>query len=410
MNEQANPAPLGMDKSVAHRHRMDILWRRVYLGATVIGIIALAALIYNILNDSFGYVILVNKVQPAELTATPMDQITPAELVSLLKQELSKGEINRLDKEKSLDNRSLDDLMDLFTEKVIQPTIEESYTLAESVFQRTEIQTALQNTPDGYLVFRSWFNRTLLTRSMSSRPETAGIRTALFGSLWMILITILFAFPVGVGAAIYLEEYASKSRINRVIQVNIDNLAGVPSIVYGILGLAIFVRALSVLTSGQIFGQDGSNGRTLLSAGLTMGLLVLPLIIINTQEALRAVPVSLKQASFGLGATQWQTIWSHVLPYAMPGILTGTILAISRAIGETAPLIIVGAATLITKDPAGPFSQFTVLPIQIYNWITRPQQEYHHLAAAAILVLLISLLSINAVAILLRNRYSRRNS
>jgi phosphate transport system permease protein len=174
--------------------------------------------------------------------------------------------------------------------------------------------------------------------------------------------------------------------------------------------LAIFVRALSFFTSGQVFGLEGGNGRTLLSAGLTMGLLVLPLIIINTQEALRSVPLSLKQASYGLGATRWQTIWYHVLPYAMPGILTGTILAISRAIGETAPLIIVGAATLITKDPSGPFSQFTVLPIQIYNWITRPQQAYHHLAAASILVLLISLLSINAVAILLRNRYSRRNS
>jgi len=402
--------PLALEQRVIKRNRQSSFWQRVYLSATVVGILALAALLYTILNDTFGYVILVNKVEPTELTNSPLEDITQTELVAILKKQLSKGEVSRLDKEIPLENRSTDDLKALFIEKVIQPKVIENYTLMESIFKRGEINNKLLVTPNGNLVFRSWFNKTLLIRSMSNRPETAGIRTALYGSLWMILITILFAFPVGVGAAIYLEEYASNSRINKLIQINIDNLAGVPSIVYGILGLAIFVRAFLFITSGQFFGVEGGNGRTLLSAGLTMGLLVLPLIIINTQEALRSVPLTLKQASYGLGATQWQTIWHHVLPYAMPGILTGTILAISRAIGETAPLIIVGAATLITKDPSGPFSQFTVLPIQIYNWITRPQQAYHHLAAAAILVLLISLLSINAVAILLRNRYSRRNS
>lgn len=236
------------------------------------------------------------------------------------------------------------------------------------------------------------------------------MRTALFGSLWMIAITILLAFPIGVGAAVYLEEYATDGRVQKIIQTNIDNLAGVPSIIYGILGLSIFVRMLAPFTSGVAFGVTGMNGRTLLSAGLTMALLVLPVIIINTQEALRSVPATLKQASYGLGATQWQTIWFHVLPYAMPGILTGTILAISRAIGETAPLIVVGAATFITKDPTGPFSTFTVLPIQIYNWITRPQAEFRNIAAAAILILLVTLLSLNAAAILLRNKLSRRNA
>jgi len=222
----------------------------------------------------------------------------------------------------------------------------------------------------------------------------------------MILITIVIAFPIGIAAAIYLEEYADPSRrINRIIQTNIDNLSGVPSIVYGILGLAIFVRFLEPLTSGAMFGIQGGNGRTILSAGLTLALLILPMLIINGQEAIRAVPNSLRLASYGVGATKWQTVWFHVLPQAMPGILTGTILSISRAIGETAPLILVGASTFISSDPEGVFSKFTALPIQIYNWTMRPQAEFRNIAAAAILVLLAALLTLNATAILLRNYF-----
>ena len=188
---------------------------------------------------------------------------------------------------------------------------------------------------------------------MNSKPEFAGVRTAMLGSLWMIALTMLIAFPIGVGAAIYLEEYATDNWLNRMIRTNIYNLAGVPSIIYGMLGLAIFVRALECYTSGAFLGVTDSNGRTIISAALTMALLVLPLIIINGQEAIRAVPNSLRQASYGLGATKWQTVWNHVLPQAMPGILTGTILAMSRAIGETAPLIVVGASTFIVFDPTG---------------------------------------------------------
>jgi phosphate transport system permease protein len=242
------------------------------------------------------------------------------------------------------------------------------------------------------------------------------VRTAILGSLFTILTTIVVAFPIGVGAAIYLEEYArdnanGRSWLNRLIQTNITNLAGVPSIIYGMLGLAIFVRALEPLTSGAIFGATDpttANGRTILSAGLTLALLVLPLLIINGQEAIRAVPNSLRQASYGLGATQWQTIWHHVLPNAVPGILTGTILAISRAIGETAPLVVIGASTYISFDPDGPFAKFTTLPIQIYQWTSRPQDEFRNIAAAAILVLLALLLTLNAAAIIMRNRYNRK--
>ena len=227
------------------------------------------------------------------------------------------------------------------------------------------------------------------------------------------------ALPIGVGAAIYLEEYAimvsnpTLKRINSIIQTNINNLAGVPSIIYGILGLAIFVRALEPITSGTLFGAADpttANGRTIVSASLTLALLILPLIIINAQEAIRAVPNSLRQAGMGLGATRWQTIWSHVLPNAIPGILTGNILAMSRAIGETAPLVVIGASTFITVDPTGPFAKFTVLPIQIYQWTARPQDEFRNIAAAAIIVLLILLLTLNASAVLMRNRFSRRLS
>jgi phosphate transport system permease protein len=291
----------------------------------------------------------------------------------------------------------------------------ESWNLGDSLIKRDavlqEYNTILQENPNAQLKFISWLTWSRIVHPQSSEVLTAGIRTAILGSLWTIFITILFAFPVGVGAAIYLEEYATDNWINRIIQTNINNLAGVPSIIYGILGLAIFVRLLEPLTSGSIFGfvdPTTANGRTVLSAGLTLGLLVLPLIIINSQEAIRSVPRSLRNAGYGLGATKWQITWAHVLPNAMPGILTGTILAISRSIGETAPLVVVGASTAISFDPSSPFSKFTTLPIQIYQWTARPQAEWQHLAGAAILVLLVLLLSLNAVAIVIRNKLSHK--
>ena len=264
--------------------------------------------------------------------------------------------------------------------------------------------------PNARLVFRSWLTGSFIADAQSSIPEDAGVRAAIKGSLGTILITILFAFPVGVGAAIYLEEYAQDNRLNRIIQTNINNLSGVPSIIYGMLGLTVFVRAMEPVTSGALFGLgDGSaNGRTILSAGLTLGLLILPVIIINAQEAIKAVPDSLRQSSYGLGATKWQTIRHHVLPSSFDRILTGTILATSRAIGETAPMVVVGASTLVTLDPSGPFSKFTTLPIQIYQWTARPQAEFRNAAAAAILVLLGLLLTLNATAILLRNYHAKK--
>jgi len=234
-----------------------------------------------------------------------------------------------------------------------------------------------------------------LTSFASRFPERAGIKAALAGSIWLLGLTALFAFPVSVAAAIYLEEYARRSWVTRLIRLNIANLAGVPSIVYGILGLAVFVRTLGL-------------GRSVISGALTLALLILPVIIIAAQEAIRAVPGSIREAAYGLGATRWQVVRTQVLPMAMPGIMTGTILALSRAIGETAPLIMVGAVGFIAFTPKGLGDPFTVLPLQIYNWISRPQAEFHALAAAGILVLLALLLTMNAAAILLRNRYQTR--
>jgi phosphate transport system permease protein len=341
-----------------------------------------------------------------------LEDLSKETLVAILQANVSKGLFRRLENDQPFAERTQENVYELVIERVVEPEVIETWSLYDSLFNQSVIRSELAEKYSGAeLEFVSWLNPKLIRSPQSSDPEKAGVRTAILGSLWTIAITILFAFPLGVGAAIYLEEYATDNWINRIIQTNINNLAGVPSIIYGMLGLAIFVRALEPLSSGTLLGladPTTANGRTIFSAGLTLGLLILPLIIINGQEAIRAVPNSLRQASYGLGASKWQTVWHHVLPSALPGILTGTILAISRAIGETAPLVVVGASTFITVDPTGPFSKFTTLPIQIYQWTARPQDEFRNIAAAAIIVLLILLLTFNATAVLLRNRYSRR--
>ena len=242
-----------------------------------------------------------------------------------------------------------------------------------------------------------------LTSYPSRRPEDAGILAALVGSIWVLALTALFAFPIGVGAAVYLEEYSARTRLEQLIEVNIANLAGVPSIIYGLLGLELFVRILRPLT----------GGRSVLAGALTMALLVMPIVIIAAREAIRAVPDTLRHGAYALGATRWQVVRGIVVPAALPGILTGTILALSRAVGETAPLITMGALTYVAFVPEvgleGLQSPFTVLPIQIFNWVSRPQHGFHTNAAAGIVVLLVVLLFMNAAAVYLRNRYQRRN-
>ncbi len=239
-----------------------------------------------------------------------------------------------------------------------------------------------------------WLNAGFLTGYPSRHPERAGIHAALFGSLWLMGLTAVIAVPIGVAAALYLEEYAPRGWFYRLIQTNIANLAGVPSVIYGMLGLLLFVRTMGA-------------GRSLLAGALTTALLVLPVIILSTQEALRALPQGLRESAFALGATRSQVIAGHLLPAAAPGILTGIILALSRGVGETAPVILVGALTFITFAPTGVLDAFAVLPLQIFNWTSRPQPEFQGLAAAAIVVLLGLLLLMNLSAILLRDRYER---
>lgn len=236
-----------------------------------------------------------------------------------------------------------------------------------------------------------------ITSLPSRKPELAGIAAALGGSIWLLVLTALIAFPIGVGAGLYLEEFSIESWWSRLIEINISNLAGVPSIIYGLLGLQVFARWMQPLT----------GGRSVLTGALTLALLVLPVIIVATREALRTVPDGLRQAGFALGATRWQVVSAHVLPLALPGIMTGTILALSRAIGETAALITIGALTFVPFIPNSPTSPFTALPIQIYNWVSRPQQGFHVNAAAGIVILMIVLLMMNATAILLRNRFQK---
>ena len=234
-----------------------------------------------------------------------------------------------------------------------------------------------------------------LTNFASRFPDQAGIKAALIGSLWLMMVVAPTSIILGVGSAIYLEEYAKQNRVTSFIRMNISNLAGVPSVVFGLLGLTIFVRAMAL-------------GNSILAAGFTMSLLILPVIIVASQEAIRAVPGELRDASYGMGATKWQTILKIILPAAIPGILTGSILALSRAIGETAPLIVIGVPVIIQFLPAGVMDTFTALPMQIYDWSSRPQQEFQAVAAAGIIVLMAVLLFMNSIAVVIRNKFDKR--
>ena len=445
------------DKLLDRKTRRGFIVSSLFLLALLLAVLALVTLVFTIVNDSFGLVAIVNQQQPEDIVAslghdpatTSLADLSYDELVGLLQTGVSNNVGRRLEREQRFYEdhlvfeseetwaeictsdepptgcdappRDHAGLLQLVEERIVQPDIIETAELVPSLldpeaFEARVEQTFIDN-PQKYpdytfeqveFQWRAWLNKTFIVTPASGTPETAGIRTAILGTLWIVVITVLFAVPVGVGAAVYLEEFAKPSRFNDFIQTNINNLAGVPSIIYGILGLAVIVRLFEPFTSGRIFGTDNVNGRTVISAGITMGLLTLPVVIISTQEALRAVPNSLRQAGMGLGATKWQTVRSQILPVSIPGIMTGTILAVARAIGETAPLILVGAASFITSDPTGPFSKYTALPIQIFQWTSLPQVEWRHLAAAASLFLLLMLLILNAGAVILRNRYSRR--
>ncbi len=241
-----------------------------------------------------------------------------------------------------------------------------------------------------------WLSSKLILNYPSRHPEQAGLWPALIGTLWLMGLTAAFSVPVGVGAAVYLEEYAVKNRLTALIEINISNLAGVPSVVYGLLGAALFVQWLAL-------------DRSVLAGALTMSLLILPIVILASRESIRAVPRTYREAAFALGATDWQVVKGVVLPAALPGILTGVILGMSRAIGEAAPMLVISGLLFVTFIPTNPMDKFTVLPLQIFNWMSRPQEDFQGLAAAGIVLLLVVLLSMNAVAVLIRNRYQVRS-
>lgn len=431
------------------RHRRGKAAEYFFLFSNLVGLLIIVILIGHIMNNAFGLVVVSNRVDPSTLAEQPLDELSSEQLVAILQENVGartrviiRDRLNQVDNSvfttvpvvdaltgstlpEGLEEETINDLSDeqiafilannldtnqvadLITEQIVQPTIIQAWQLIPSIFSRQAIEEEAAAYETGRLEFRSWVNFDFLSSSASSRVTTAGLRTALLGTAWIMLITVISSLVLGVGAALYLEEYSQDNPIERFLDINIRNLAAIPSIIYGMLGLAVFVRVLGDLTSGQAFGLENINGRTVLSAGLTLALLILPNLIVTSQEALRAVPRAVREASFGLGATRWQTVSRQVLPLAIPGILTGVILSISRAIGETAPLLVIGAATFIAVDPNSPFSKFTVVPIQIYQWTSQPDQTWRNAAAAAIIVLLAVMISLNLTAIILRNRLSK---
>jgi phosphate transport system permease protein len=376
-----------------------------------------------------------NKLGKAKLSEVIPNKVIAQGLGDKKFSELTPDDLTKL----ITDNASTADLAAYIKAQIIGREVLQSWSFIESVTNRAAIEQLVKDRAAGtgfaetltqkqideqkaayasaHLEFHSWLSGEFIASPNSTTPSDAGIRGGLIGTLWVITLTMLIATPLGVGAAIYLEEYAKDAafarspwivRANQIIETNIRNLAGVPSIIYGLLGLVLFARVLFPLTSGEIFGIQDGRGNTILSASLTLALLILPVIIINAQEAIRAVPRSIREGSYGMGATKWQTVWRQVLPAAIPGIMTGVILSLSRAVGETAPLVVVGAAVFLSKDPNGPFQPFTTLPIQIFNWTEQPSDQFRAAAAAGIVVLLVLLLVLNASAIILRQRFSRR--
>lgn len=462
MSEQAIPQPTtgeivetisdaDFKQQLRKRQRRGKVGETFFLLSNLFGLLMIIILVGHVLNNTFGLVVISNVVDPHTLADRPLEELSKDELISILltqqpkripviirdryshvedtlftKVPLSEAIaganipeayqemlITDLSREQQAEvlaaNVDQGQMLDLLTDNVIKPTVVQSWQLIPSIFDRASIeQEFAEKYPEDELVFRSWLSLDFITSSISSSATTAGLLTALLGTFWIIGITGTIAIVLGVGAAIYLEEYAQGNPLERLIEINIRNLAAIPSVIYGMLGLSVFVLSLEPLFSGRWLGYTDTNGRTVLAAAATLALLILPNLIVTSQEAIRAVPRTIREASYGLGATQWQTISRQVLPAALPSILTGVILSVARALGETAPLLVVGASTFIGVNPSSPFSKFTVVPVQIYQWTSRPELEFRNVAAAAIIVLLGVMIILNLTAIITRNRFSQR--
>lgn len=370
-----------------------------------------AAVLISVLNSAFGFIALENAVEPEELVGTgrTLEDLSATELVVILEDRLSSGLLRRLDSEVPIAERSAADLRDLVEERVIDPTVVDSWSLFESIFERELVEAFAEANPQMEIRFHSWISRQFLFSQQSTDPLDAGILSAIIGTLMVVGIALLLAVPIGISTGIYFSEYARKSRLNAFLQLNVQNLAAVPSVIYGLLGLAIFVRFGAPLTTGAMFGSAGaSDGRTVLAAGLTLGVLVLPVVVINAESVFSSIPDEFRSACQAVGASRSQIVFFRLLPFVLDRILTIAILAVSRVIGETTPLIIVGAATVMAVNPSGLFSRFTALPSQIYYWSFNPQEEFQRLAAAAILILLVLSLGLNILLVVLRRRIQIR--
>jgi phosphate transport system permease protein len=399
------PAFGGADpRRSAARRRVGRLFAAVTLLPVILALAFVAVLLFDVLSDTLSWQVVrpANSGETFAWSAAPLggDRVVRLELAAqgLSEEEIS-GTLADAEQRRLFRARNRVELMWYTDDGPLRWVVTNSRDrrlddvgLFAGMRQLAELRRELADDENLYL--NPWLDWSFLQQNASRTPIVAGLRTALAGTLWVIGLVILIALPLGIGTAIYLEEYAVDNRLTRLIEVNIRNLAGVPSIVYGILGLYVFVRLARI-------------GPTVLAAALTLALLILPVVVIASREAIRSVPGSLRLASYGLGATKWQTVRLVVLPNAVPGIVTGVILSVARAIGETAPLLLVGAAAFVPYLPEGLLSNYTVIPVQIYSWVSENDAEFRHVASAAIVALLAVLAILYAAAYYLRRRFER---
>lgn len=386
----SQPPQMQASPALRRRHLQGRIFAVVCALATFAGVVMLAVLLLDVVMDSTGWIWSRVDRDPRMFALLQETDAGFAERAAEIEPGLFSGMERKIEARRGRAARNDETLSDAQLAEIRMDYLHGKYSNDETYFERF----AMQPTVGQRLTVAGEIIGDVFANFPSRHPSKAGIKSAILGSFWLLLLTALIAIPIGIAAAVYLEEYAARNRLNRFIEINIANLAGVPSIVYGILGLAVFVRGMQL-------------GRVVLAGALTMTLLILPVIIIAAREAIKAVPDSIRQGAFALGGTRWEVVRHHVLPAAMPGMLTGVILAMSRAIGETAPMIMIGALSYVAFVPRGPLDDFTVLPIQIYNWVAMPNKEFHLLAACGIFILLGVLLLMNSAAIYIRHRAQR---
>lgn len=388
-------------ENLGQRRRISRLGITIVVAVSAVSALMVAWFLVGILNDSFGMIVVTYEVTPP----SDLDEMNSDAIAELIRTGARAGVVRRFEQTDPLEERSRRELRGIADRFVFQPSIERAWSLSQSLSQRAEIEEFAQEV-GGYVQFRAWVSPDLILNPIERNPLQSGIRTALVGSLWIVALSLAIAFPIGVATAIYLNEYTSDSSFSRFLRANIETMASVPSIIYGILGLALFVRVLGPFTSGTALGagEGGSVGRTILSAGLTLSILVLPTIVISVRDLLENIPDSYREACYAVGGRRSTIIFRRLVPSIAGQLVTVLFAGISRVIGETAPLLVVGAAAFITVDPTSVFSRFTALPAQIFFWSARPQAGYRNLAAGAIVVLVILSIGINIGLALIRRR------